>query len=241
MDDLPVIHLCLFTLPTSLHTLSGPIIYHNTRIIGICGIPKAHANPRLDGWFFSDFFAFNYLLKGLGSSQTWFATTTASELVETYGEFLHGNPCRDRKIVLSKDLLDRGEITKVTVVPEDGFLHAAMEALQTEFRLARETGSPILLLLFCHGDEETKGVFLGDKTMLQIEDVRRMIGAMHNDDVALTVISTACFSGGWSVCVSLNATTSTAAGPDNNESESWTRSKSVRSRLCGSIYHMHQH
>lgn len=132
----------------------------------VYGITKTYTDPRLDGWFFSDFFAFNYLLKGLGSSQTWLATysTTASELVETYVEFLHGNPCRDRKVVLSQDLLDRGEITDVTVVPEDGFLHAAMEALQIEFRLSRETGSPVLLLLFCHGDEETHGVFLGDET-----------------------------------------------------------------------------
>jgi hypothetical protein len=97
------------------------------------------------------------------------------------------SPRRARKVVLSPDLLIRDEITEVTVVSEDGFHHAAMETLQTEFRLARETGSPVQLLLFCHGDQQTYEAFLGDETMLQSEDadVRSIVG--DNDSVALTL------------------------------------------------------
>ena len=52
----------------------------------------------------------------------------------------------------------------------------------------------------------------------------------------MTPISTACFSGGWSVHPYLKAstTTTTAAGPEV-ESESWGASDSI-GRYCGSIY-----
>ena len=49
--------------------------------------------------------------------------------------------------------------------------------------------------------------------------------------VDVTLVNTACFSGGWSVNPQLNVTSLVAAGPDQ-ESESWAASKSIG----GSIY-----
>jgi len=99
----------------SFITHTAPIVHHNSRIVGVCGILKEDSNPFLDGWFLSDFFALNYLMKGLGASQTWIATSSAEDLVKNYKEFLHGNSYRDRKVVLNEALLQRGEITPVTV------------------------------------------------------------------------------------------------------------------------------
>jgi hypothetical protein len=50
--------------------------------------------------FCLNFFALNYLMKGLGASQTWVSTSSAEDLVENYEEFLHGN-IRNRKVVLN--------------------------------------------------------------------------------------------------------------------------------------------
>jgi hypothetical protein len=98
-----------------------------------------------------------------------------------------------------------------------------------ECDFARLTNRPILVFLFGHGHEATRGVHLGD-AKVTIPDFLEAIG----EDVSVTVISTACFSGGWAVHPLLNITASTAAGPDEL-SESWPASGSV-GRNCGSIY-----
>lgn len=60
--------------------------------------------------------------------------------------------------------------------------------IEVESRLARETGSPVLLLLFY---EQTNGVFLADKKMLRIEGIRSIVG--DNNNVGLIVISNTYF------------------------------------------------
>ena len=220
------------TTGISFLTHTVPIVHHNSRIVGVCGIPKEDSDPADDGWFLSDFFALNYLMKGLGASQTWIATSSAEDLVKNYEEFLRGNPYRDRKVVLNDALLQRGEITPVTVAAESDLHDVTMEVLRKECQIAKSTRAPVLLLLFGHGDKDICGVELGEESVLRIDDVRSVVG----DDIGLTVISTACFSGGWSASTFLNAATSTAAGP-TVVSESWGASPSVRSRrYCGSIY-----
>jgi hypothetical protein len=172
----------------------------------------------------------NYLLHGFGASQTWIATCSAEALVERYEEFLHGNPYRERKVVLSRALLERNQLTPVKVTAESEMRRVVMEALERECQIARSAKAPVLLLLFSHGDENTFGLELGNSSLLTIKDVHRVV----NDEVSLTVISTACFSGGWSASL-LNATSSTAAGTET-PSESWPTSPSLRRRHCGSIY-----
>ena len=49
------------------------------------------------GWFLSDFHAFNYLLRKLGSEQHWLTSVAPKEALEVHGEYLHGNPYENRK------------------------------------------------------------------------------------------------------------------------------------------------
>ena len=51
---------------------SLPDIQENTPIVAVCGPTDDmdFASPEKDGWFFSDYFAFHTLLRGMGSSQT---------------------------------------------------------------------------------------------------------------------------------------------------------------------------
>jgi hypothetical protein len=55
-----------------------------------------------------------------------------------------------------------------------------------------------------------------------------------NTNVNIMLITTACFSGGWTIYKDLNISASTAAGP-NELSQSWRESGSIR-RYCGSMY-----
>jgi len=212
------------------HTV--PDIREDAIILAVCGVPDIdEANPKDDGWFFSDFFAFNYLLRGLGTSQVWMACVQPQDLVRKYGEYLHGNPYFDRKVVLSQDLLDNDGLSSVTAITPSDLLDAFLATLKTKCDQARAENHPVVVFIFGHGHETTKGINLGlEDHWLEIDAFRTAIG----NDVVTTVVSTACFSGGWSVHPQLNVTTTTAAGPQI-ESESWGASGSI-GRFCGSIY-----
>ncbi|KAN0073909.1 hypothetical protein V8E54_007846 [Elaphomyces granulatus] len=95
------------------------------------------------------------------------------------------------------------------VVEIDGWLHNHIGQLDSR---VGATSRPVLVFLFGHGHELTKGVFLGTSdAKVTIPDFVQAIG----ENVAVTV-------------------SSTAAGPDKL-SESWPPSGSV-GRNCGSIY-----
>jgi hypothetical protein len=191
------------------HTV--PDIREDAIILAVCGVPDIDdADPELDGWFFSDFFAFNYLLRGLGTSQTWMACVHARDLVRRYGEYLDGNPYSDRKVVLSQGLLDNDELSSVTAITASDLLDAFLATLKSKCDQARVENRPVVVFTFGHGHEITKGVNLGTEDhWLEIDAFQAAMG----DDVGITVVSTACFSGGWSVQPQLNITTTMETGP----------------------------
>lgn len=212
------------------HTV--PDIREDAIILAVCGVPNIDdADPEDDGWFFSDFFAFNCLLRGLGTSQDWMTCVHPQDLVRKYGDYLHGDPYSDRKVVLSQDLLKNDGLSSVTVVTQSEMLEMFLARLKTKCDLARAENHPVVVFIFGHGHKTITGVNLGrEDHWLEIDAFRTAIG----NGVAITVVSTACFSGGWSVHPQLNVTTTTAAGP-LIESESWGASESIE-RFCGSIY-----
>ena len=57
--------------PLTFNSTTPPEIHSNTIIVAATHPTISTGDPIRDGWFLSDFYAFNYLLKGLGSSQTW--------------------------------------------------------------------------------------------------------------------------------------------------------------------------
>lgn len=65
-------------LEPSFVTMTPPDIDHNTMIVAAASPSVTEGSPSLDGWFLSDFYAFNYLFKGLGHSQTWLAAAVSS-------------------------------------------------------------------------------------------------------------------------------------------------------------------
>ena len=211
------------------HTL--PDIRDDAFVLGVCGVREEVSSPFDDGWFLSDFFAFNFLLHGLGNVQEWLACTKPTTLLEKHGEYLHGNPFMERKVVLSYPLLENHQISEVTVVSPDDILDEFLARLERICRHAREKKAPVVVFIFGHGDKIAKSVYMGGNDhWLSMDSFRQAIG----EDVAVTVVNTACFSGGWSVNPQLNITSMTAAGP-KRESESWAASNSI-GRFCGSIY-----
>jgi hypothetical protein len=135
----------------------------------------------------------------------------------------------DRKVVLDETIIEG--LSPILVLQTSGLRQGFLHILSSECEFARLSNRPVLVFLFGHGHQQTKGVFLGTSdAKVTIPDLVQAIG----ENVAVTVISTACFSGGWAVHPLLNITASTAAGPEKF-SESWPPSGSV-GRTCGSIY-----
>ncbi|CAG8417283.1 unnamed protein product [Penicillium salamii] len=229
-------------LPTTFISSTMPVVYENTIILAATHPNLKSAHPKRDGWFISDFYAFNYLLKGQGQKQTWLTAADPKKLIQQHTSFLHGNPYEERKTCLDKDMLDQDQLTLVTVVRAKEMIDRFLLEAKLASELAKRTGAPLLLLVFCHGlsnhhlclngDDQSKGL-----SILALK-------AVLEPGARITLVTTACYSGGWATTPDLNITSMTAAGEghidpkvdlQNGLSNAWGTSQSV-GRTCGSIF-----
>jgi hypothetical protein len=218
-----------------IHTV--PDIKPNSIIVGVCGISDVDdANLSMDGWFVSDFYAFNYLLKGHGK-QFWITALNPDEILNRWGNYLHGNSYKERKVVLSKQLINAGQLSKPIITKPTDLKSTFLQISKDCANEARQRKVPLVVFIFSHGEVDHRVLMgknqNGDDLWVHIDEFRAAIGLA----VDFTVISTACFSGGWITHKMLNATASSAAGDDGRlvYSGSWNESKSI-GRYCGSIY-----
>ncbi|EEY17465.1 conserved hypothetical protein [Verticillium alfalfae VaMs.102] len=224
--------------PNWFISCTPPVIEKDTIIVAATSPNVIKGHQKEDGWFLSDFYAFNYLLHGLGSSQTWL-TAALLKADPRFPVYLHGNPYQERKVVLSNDLLKSGELTRVTVVRSNNMIAQFLREVRQASKQAVKQQVPLLLLVFCHGlpnltmlldcGEKSKGI---TPTTLD--------GAIE-PGCRYTVYTTACHSGGWVVKTTsdhwhspLN-TSMLAAASRNTTSNAWQDSRSI-SRACGSVF-----
>ncbi|KAI1864899.1 uncharacterized protein JN550_008719 [Neoarthrinium moseri] len=219
--------------PSTFITTTPPIIHENTRILAVTHPNIAKADPiHQDGWFLSDFYAFNYMLKGLGSSQKWLTAADPVKLLEKYGPFLHGNPYQDRKVVLSQEMLDQDQLSPVTLVKTTDMIRRFLEEARIESEKAKYNNSPLLLLVFCHGLESFE-MLLDNGNRSKGLRLQQLKGVLE-PGVQVCLMTNACFSGGWAITPDLNRTALTAAS-ELSTSNAWPPSHSV-GRACGSIF-----
>ncbi|KAI4190613.1 MAG: hypothetical protein LQ346_004890 [Caloplaca aetnensis] len=220
----------------NMHT--PPDITPNTRIIAVCGVPPKDAAPQEDGWFISDFFAFYHLFRGLGKSDCWIHCLDLEGLISKHSVYLHGNPFKRRKVVLDQKILE-GATNLIRVSAAGGLSLKFEQTLRTTCADAAKAGDEsVLVLMFGHGDDRNGGVLLGSKYFKQQQFAKTFVGL----NVPITIVSTACYSGGWSCNktydkrsqTQFNKTTMMAAGPKET-SRSWNFSAST-GRACGSMF-----
>ncbi|WQF86984.1 hypothetical protein CDEST_11998 [Colletotrichum destructivum] len=213
------IFCCEMPHPLGFVTTPPPVIRPGTIVVAAAAPDVEKGHPDQDGWLLSDFYAFNYLPKGVGGNQAWLTAADPLKLTQAgphTGRYLHGNPSRDRKIVLSKKLLDANELTPVVLVRSD-MTSRFLEEVHAASRRAVKNQVSLLLSGFCH----TPGTIA--KTC-------------HT-----TLYSTACYSGGWIVRdlthperMPLDDTMLDTAKP-KAMFDAWQNSPSII-RACGSIF-----
>ena len=221
-----------------------PDITSNTHVFGVLGIEQTKAMPQKDGWFLSDFFAFWHLLhRTTTKKQTWLHALDLEKLINEHKEYLHGNPYKNRKVVLNRAILDKAQdkaskdsITKIEKPRQ----------LKMEFRnrfvsvckTAAAANENVILLVFAHGDWRNNGIYLGEGSsdISKIFTFKTLIKELRSINVKVCLISTACYSGGWCCQPDLQLTGFTATGGDiEHKSRSWANSGSS-GRHCGSVF-----
>lgn len=179
------------------------------------------------GWIVSDFYLWMHVLNGMGKSQKWVTSLHPSYLIDKYGKtdmvafelvdegpdvwkpirtkwatgFVHGDPWEQRVVVLDEETLSFAE-SKVNIGPGGASLKDFYrERFEHTLAEASETGEPVLLLIFAHGDfEQPGGLYIGTSydnpgTLLSPADVAHVHG--RYPDVPITLYMTSCYFGHW--------------------------------------------
>ncbi|KFY82083.1 hypothetical protein V500_10833 [Pseudogymnoascus sp. VKM F-4518 (FW-2643)] len=242
----------ILTGKSFLSTCSLPDVQKNTRILGICGItdwnqdndPKINgrAHPKKDGWFFSDFYLFHHLLKDVSSDQIWMTSVDPEYAVDKYGEYIHGDSSPGkigtRRVVLDRSMLS--EVKKdLRVVPPKELCDRALSTITDVCRKATDEKRPLLILIFGHGIQFTHAIAVGGKSPYKPDEItiakfKQAIGS-RVPEAGLCLLTTACYSGGWSINANLKFTTMTAQA-DWTESLAWPVSGTIHQRSCGSPF-----
>ncbi|KAI1751919.1 hypothetical protein F4782DRAFT_531159 [Xylaria castorea] len=211
-----------------------PTIHPHSYILAAAHPTVSQADPAIDGWILSDFYAFNYLFKGIGSGQKWLTAADPYDVQMKYGNkygevLLHGSSYQDRKVVLSQDLIEAKELIKPIVVEQNDMVQRFLEEAKEVSGLARKNNIPLVLLVFCHGLPGYQ-MMLDDKKGLTAKTLK----AHLEPGAQVTLITTACYSGGWVVNPDFNNTVMVAAGMESH-SISWPLSISL-GRACGLVF-----
>ncbi|KAL8754590.1 MAG: hypothetical protein Q9184_005069 [Pyrenodesmia sp. 2 TL-2023] len=179
--------------------------------------------PKNDGWFFSDFYLFHHIFKGVGANQLWLTSEPPHKLVDKYTEYQHGEPA-DRRVVLEARMLPEIQaVNNIRVFPRGDLLQDFLRTFEGECKIAARYNQPVLLLIFGHGDKDTHGIAIGGNSSgvraprLQIDQIERILRGLQ---VSVTLLMTSCYSGGWVYQPELNVSAATATGP-TNESLAW--------------------
>ncbi|KAJ5710637.1 hypothetical protein N7488_004793 [Penicillium malachiteum] len=222
--------------PNLFLSTTVPVVQENTIIVAATHPNLRAGDPTEDGWFLSDFYAFNYLFKGLGRKQVWLTAADPNKLVEKYGTYLHGYPYSERKECLSQNLLRDGKFTPVTIVPTARMIDRFLEEAKIGSELAKKTDGHLLLLVFCHGLPNFDLLLDNGNTKKGLS-MTRLKGVL-DFGANVSLVTTACYSGGWAVSPQFNHTVLAAAsdsGDEEGASNAWSASQSI-GRTCGSVF-----
>ena len=219
----------------TIHT--PPDVTQNTRIIAVLGILQNDAALHLNGWFLSDFIAFHHLLRRCTKSQKWLHCLDLASLIRQHTRYLHGSPFLERKVVLNDERLECAQNAKdghvLTEVKPANLRLDFKKEVRAQCSQAAKAEPPenVLILIFGHGELKKKGIEIGSGRALEPAHLQ---SEMKGTNAKVTLLTTACYSGGWTCYPQFNISLMAAAG-EKNVSRSWAKSGSS-GRACGSMY-----
>ncbi|KAI4193030.1 MAG: hypothetical protein LQ350_008494, partial [Teloschistes chrysophthalmus] len=111
-------------------------------------------------------------------------------------------------------------------VPGTEILQQFRQTVFTECKEAHENKSNVLVLIFGHGDLAKNGIEIGvqSQNTLRLMKMIKDLESYLDSDARITILSTACFSGGWFVIPDLRPIASTIMAAAKDTSRSWNYS-----------------
>ncbi len=150
---------------------------------------------------------------------------------------MHGEAESDHRVVLDKNMLGALQADgNVHVSSRASLLQDFLDHVKAECRIAAEKRQPVLLLIFGHGDKDGYGISIGgggDPDNAPRLRHQHLEISTRGLNISITLLTTACYSGGWLIQPGLNISALTAA---DSESESWAWKASLGSSYHGSIW-----
>lgn len=123
------------------------------------------------------------------SSQIWLTCVDPAHLVAKYGEYGHGDPRNERRVVLEEALLpDIHRAGNIRVVDRLVLLERFVETVEEQAREAAKNSEHLIILIFGRGRGGDYGVYIGepDHSVLQVRRLRQAIPRGLNTTLLLT-------------------------------------------------------
>ena len=170
-------------------------------------------------------------------SQNWYHCLDLDGLVAKYEHYLHGNLYKQRKVVLDAKILAQSKSSQhpLQYIKPKNLKLKIKNVIMAECKAAKIAKENVLILMLGHGDRDNHGIHLGTGcgATLKISEFKRAAKAYK---VNITMITTSCYSGGWTCNPQLDdkLSTMTAVGRENvNLSRRYSGSTG---RACGSMF-----
>lgn len=229
-------------LDKSFDSRCPPVVTPNTTIIAVCG-PNDYddnANPQRDGWFFSDFYLFHHLFRHTAQKQYWLTCVSPKDLVEKYKELVYGDGdarTENRRIVLDASFAK--EVEDVIVFQPHDLLENFLSYITNTCEDLRGTDAPILILIFGYKKSTHFAITIGgagdfDSCPVLYQSKLKEAIFCRNPDPNVTLLTTACYGGGWTQTPFMNIT-AMAGVETTHERYPWPEGASLI-RCCGSRY-----
>ena len=198
----------VYSCPDVFTTNSPFYIDDDTHVVAVVTCDLKPSSPLNYQWLQSDFYAFQYLFRGLGCSQSWITAITPREMVDLFGPIHHGDPNKLRRQVLSTDLIDSGIIGDIMLCPPSQLKSTFLDeiAMVAPSPLGK-CGKLLILVLLpaailpCADNKRGSLMPLSQFSLgpnggeLTIDDIRREIPP----GVETTFVTPSYFSEGWLV------------------------------------------
>src|SRR6266699_2519497 len=123
--------------------------------------------------------------------------------------------------------------TRAQVVSSEQMIETVIDCVKKACEEAKKQRLPLILFFFAHGNGSYEILLNAEDShsSLTITQLRQAL----NPEVQVTIVTNACYSGGWTVTPNLN-TTCHAAADAHRVSHTWAEPDSVRRRVGGSVF-----
>lgn len=236
---------------SSSETAQLPEITDRTHILALLGVEDTPSGPDTtghkyyadaagsanDGWFVADFALLNHLFNGMGKTQRWVTCLDEAEYLKKYTRLSHGNPHRERRLVMcagQPDLMLQNVVPCTAKLLRETFLQTIIETIRDA-----ALNDNVLVLCFAHGDRDAHGLVIGVPSRgsrLTVDDMHDAIqrGRAARPSLPVTLLLTSCYSGQLTLEQHRLNSTIMAATTTDTVSRSWDRSAS--GQYASSIY-----